>query len=101
VRRQFPQNNLDLITPYGTNISQSNAIVLGEYLYTTWVVRNQVTFQGANPNPKNHKLLFLHRLRTRLKADFHRLPEEKFREKWFKGDLPITISQNKTLYIGF
>jgi phage FluMu protein Com len=101
LKKNTTQNLLDLTTHYGTNIPHQNAIVLGEYLYTTWVVRNQVVFQGVCPNPKNHKSLFLHRLRVRLKADFFRLPETKFLDRWANGDLPITTNQSKILYIGF
>jgi hypothetical protein len=52
------QNNLDLISPKGTNIPHQNAIVLGEYIYTTWIVRNQVIFKGLVPTPKTINFFF-------------------------------------------
>jgi hypothetical protein len=77
------------------------AIVTGEYLYTMWLLRNNHIFHSNKKLPLPTTLVFLHRLRVRIKADFARLERSAFHSLWVGDSFPTTINASGNLFIGF
>jgi hypothetical protein len=48
----------------------------------------------------NTEILFLHRLRVRIRADFERLDRGIFNGIWAGDNFPVTANQSGTLFIG-
>ena len=71
---------------FDANLEQSNAAILArlfsEVIYCIWTKRNAVVFDRVKCVPQDIKLLFLYRLRVRLKADLLRLGEHLFNVCW-------------------
>lgn len=93
------QDILDL--RFEASNSNRYAIVVSEYLYSTWCLRNNHIFRNDRKTPDSTANLFLHRLRVRIKADFYRLERTKFLNTWRGENFPITINDNGELFIGF
>jgi hypothetical protein len=56
------------------------AIIYSEFFFAAWLTRNDLLFRDRPRNNLTVKQRFLYRLRSRIKADFIRLPENTFRE---------------------
>jgi hypothetical protein len=61
--------------------------IVTEAFLTGWHTRNEAIFKGKNKTEKGTQILFLHRLRVRLKTDQIRWGEKTFKEKW--GNIPV------------
>jgi hypothetical protein len=77
------------------------AIVTGEYLYTMWLLLNNHIFHSNKKLPLPTTLVFLHRLRVRIKTDFARLERSAFHSLWVGDSFPTTINASGNLFIGF
>ena len=75
-----------LFLNFDINLGQPNAATLArlfsEVIYCIWTRRNAVVFDRVKCVPQDIKLLFLYRLRVRLKADLLRLGENLFNVCW-------------------
>ena len=67
--------------------AQYNSIVLGEFMYSVWLVRNAIVFRQETLQLQN---IFFSRLKTRIRADKKRLLIDVFRSIWFNK--PIIIA---------
>jgi zinc-binding in reverse transcriptase len=76
------------------------AVIYSEFFYAAWLTRNDHLFRGKPRNNLTVKQLVLYRVRSRIKADFIRLPEATFRESCLGKPLPITLL-NENLILGF
>jgi hypothetical protein len=76
------------------------AIIYSEYFFAAWLTRNDLLFNDKPRNSLTIKQRFLYRLRSRIKADYIRLPENTFKELWLSKPLPITLL-NESLTLGF
>jgi hypothetical protein len=96
-----PQSILDL-EPWNPRNPQHAQIVIiiSEFLQNSWLTRNKATFENSPRCPTSTKQLFLHRLRSRIKADHHRLPNDSFQSLWLGNRLNVTVS-NGRVHTGF
>lgn len=77
------------------------AVVVGEYILAAWARRNLHLYEGIEKTPKSTAQAFLHRLRSRIKADHLRLENKKFNQYWRGNNFPVTVNDKGKLYIGF
>ena len=76
-------------------LSDFNVILISEYLYTIWIVRKEVLFDGKTFDRTSLLLTFKQRLRNRIHADFRRLNRSSFIILWFNRQLAVNIIDGK------
>jgi len=80
---------------FPASLGSQAAAILGrlysELIYAVWIKRNAVVFERKQVSSQDVKLLFLYRLRVRLRADFLRLDAARFNDSW-QGVASVTNS---------
>jgi hypothetical protein len=86
---------------YNFDAGQPNAAILArlfsEVIYCIWTKRNSVVFERTKCTSQDIKLLFLHRLRVRLKADLMRLGDNRFNIAW--NGVAHSISNTLSIFL--
>lgn len=74
-------------------INTTLAITTSELINAIWSRRNEIVFDKKRHGTQDIEFLFLHRLRTRIRADFLRLPRADFTRTW--NNVFVTINKDK------
>jgi hypothetical protein len=79
--------NSDMISffifpPCPDTVKSVLSIVFTELTFCVWTRRNEIVFDRQQRSTRDVQNLFLHRLHTRIKADFFRLPRTIFTDLW-------------------
>jgi hypothetical protein len=82
----------------GNAISPYFSIIFSEYLYAIWSYRKDVAFKRKKFVLQSLLSLFKCRLRNRIKLDYARLENEKFKGYWINKPIPVTLSQQEIVF---
>ena len=75
-------------------------VTFSELIYSIWLKRAEVVFRDCCVDTRSVAVLFMHRLRTRIKADFSRLARQDFVDLWCRADiLAKVVNDNLLIYI--
>ena len=95
VNRGLCLSDFTYLTFTDFGLSDFNVILISEYLYTIWIVRKEVLFDGKTFDRTSLLLTFKQRLRNRIHADFRRLNRSSFIILWFNRQLAVNIIDGK------
>ena len=71
------------------------SVLFSELLYSIWIKRNEAIYRKTHVDTRSIVVLFMHRLRTRIKADFIRFTMEQFRAVWCYSNVLADVENDE------
>ena len=87
--------NLPKISP---NIMSVLIILLMEFKYFVWIIRNKRKFEHKPLSDLNISCFFFSRIKFQVQADYSRLSEAAFKAQWCRDDIICHLDGNKIVF---